>query len=483
MPGLSFHSWQVVHNANMKVEDNPSENSNHWRNDDSSWHMWLVNTTRFRLANLTRPNRVLRRFLAVVGLISSTLSLALADELERTIEQSVSTVSPSVLEVCPSGEEVRQARGAGFFIDAAAGLIVTSFHVVRRSKEVMVRLVNADEWLPAQIIDYDADVDLALLRLQSSLDHRKVSTLQLKTDNAVNLGQFVLAYGSPGGLGHSVSLGIVSSLSRMLVGSRNPGPYIQIDAHLAAGSSGGPVTDVHGNLLGIVNLGSANGAAAFVLPVSRIIQFVGNSAERVAAGKLEPGYAGFVLQRLDPNIRSFFGAPGEAGVVVAGVWPNSAAADVGLEIGDILLSVGSLNLNLSDFGDIDILEAHIERLGVLPQEIRFLRYGKERKSSIKMRSEPPCSEIRQRGNEEILGLIEPGTCIAGFLQTGWLVLQDPKEIYPTLEQGDFIVGSVKNARLEIGDSRQGNGGLNAGLYQVIRSGRPLLVHVAPAHVS
>jgi S1-C subfamily serine protease len=467
----------------MEVESIPPETSDHGRRDKNNWQELLPNAMRARIANLKFPSLVLPALLVVIGLISTAMSTALADELEIRIEQTVATVSPAVLEICPSGEESRQARGAGFFIDAAAGLIVTSFHVVRRSNEVMVRLVNADEWLPAQIVDFDADVDLALLRLQSSLIDQRVSSLQLKTDHAVRLGQFVIAYGSPGGLGHSVSLGIVSSLSRMLVGSRNHGPYIQIDAHLAAGSSGGPVTDVHGNLLGIVNLGSANGAAAFVLPVSRIVQFVRNSTERVAAGKLETGYAGFVLQRLDPNIRTFFGAPGETGVVVAGVWPNSAAADVGLEIGDILLSVGPLNLNLSDFGDVDILEAHIERLGVLPQEIRFLRDGKERKSIIKMRSEPPCSEIKQRRNEAILGLIEPGTCIAGLLQTGWLVLRDPKEVYPTLEQGDFVVGPVKNARREIGDSPQGNGGLNAGLYQIIRSGRPILVQVASAHVS
>jgi serine protease Do len=229
-----------------------------------------------------------------------------------------------------------EALGSGFLIDAN-GTIVTNNHVVKDARTLTVTLSDGTQ-LPAKVIGTDPRTDLAVLRVHA--DH-KLPFIQLGDSAKVRPGEWVLAIGSPFGLGGSVTAGIVSSTGRDI----GEGPYdnfIQVDAPINRGNSGGPLFTQDGRVVGVNTaiLSPSGGSVGigFAIPSDMVRQVV---AELEKDGHITRGYLGVETQTVSEEMRKALRLPSEksAGALVASVEPDSPASKAGLQPGDVIVSV------------------------------------------------------------------------------------------------------------------------------------------------
>ena len=231
-----------------------------------------------------------------------------------------------------------EARGSGFII-ASDGTIVTNNHVVDHAKSVSVTLDDGTV-LPARIIGRDPRTDVAVLRVNAG---HPLPAIQLGDSADVEPGQWVVAMGNPFGLGGTVTAGIVSARGRDI----GAGPYddfIQIDAPINHGNSGGPLFTQDGKVIGInTAIYSPTGGSVgigFAIP-SNTVRGVVTQLE--ASGHVTRGYIGVAAQKLTPDMASAMGisarAPDTAGALIASVVSDGPAAEAGLQPGDVITSV------------------------------------------------------------------------------------------------------------------------------------------------
>ncbi len=234
----------------------------------------------------------------------------------------------------PAGA-VRQARGSGFIIDPT-GVIVTNNHVVKDADTVSVTLTDGTE-LPAKVVGRDARTDLAVIKVQAG---HPLPSLTLGDSDQVRPGQWVLAVGNPFGLGGTVTAGIVSARGRDI----GAGPYdafLQVDAAINQGNSGGPLFTQDGRVVGVNTaiLSPSGGSIGigFAIPSSLVKDVVGQLR---TAGHVTRGFLGVETQPVTAGIAPGLGLAQDAkGALVAAVSPDSPAAKGGLKPGDVLQSV------------------------------------------------------------------------------------------------------------------------------------------------
>jgi serine protease Do len=231
-------------------------------------------------------------------------------------------------------DSVSGALGSGFII-RADGLIVTNRHVIVGARNVRVRLSDARE-LPAKIVGADAVTDIALLKISAG----NLPALRLGTSQAVSVGDAVIAIGNPFGLGQSVSAGIISARARVL----EDDPYIdflQTDAAINHGNSGGPLLSIDGTVIGVTSaIFSPSGGSVglgFAIPAETVASVVG---ELEAHGRVERGYLGISGQELTPLLAKALGMKTANGVLVASIDAEGPAVGA-LWVGDVLLSIGA----------------------------------------------------------------------------------------------------------------------------------------------
>ena len=232
-----------------------------------------------------------------------------------------------------------EARGSGFIIDAN-GTIVTNNHVVEHAKSVSVTLDDGTE-LPARIVGRDPRTDVAVLRVDAG---HPLPAITLGSSADVEPGQWVVAMGNPFGLGGTVTAGIVSARGRDI----GAGPYddfIQIDAPINHGNSGGPLFTQDGKVIGInTAIYSPTGGSigiGFAIPSDTVRGVV---VQLEASGHVTRGYIGVAAQTLTPDMASAMGLdgqhqPGAAGALIASVVSDGPAAAAGLQAGDVITSV------------------------------------------------------------------------------------------------------------------------------------------------
>ncbi len=223
--------------------------------------------------------------------------------------------------------------GSGFIIDPT-GYVVTNNHVVDGGKDVTVRL-DDDSVYPAKVVGTDRQTDLALLKIEAK---RPLPTVQFGDSDKAEVGDWVMAVGNPFGLGGTVTAGIVSARGRNI----DAGPYddfLQIDASINQGNSGGPLFNMDGAVIGVNSaIYSPNGGSVgigFAIP-SNIVKSV--IAQLKENGKVERGWLGVEIQKVTPEIAGAVGLKEAQGAMVTGVTPDSPAAQAGLKQGDVLLS-------------------------------------------------------------------------------------------------------------------------------------------------
>jgi serine protease Do len=264
------------------------------------------------------------------------------------------------------------ALGSGFVI-RADGLIVTNRHVIAGARAIRVRLSDARE-LPATVVGADAVTDIALLKISAG----HLPALRLGSSEAVSVGDAVIAIGNPFGLGQSVSAGIISARARTL----EEDPYIdflQTDAAINRGNSGGPLLSVDGTVIGVTSaIFSPSGGSVglgFAIPAETVAGVIG---QLEAHGRVERGYLGISAQPMTPLLAKALGMRTPAGVLVTAVEAQGPAAGA-LWVGDVVLTIGGSGVTFKNFGKIT---ARLKPKALVVASV--LRSGKQQSVALTM---------------------------------------------------------------------------------------------------
>jgi serine protease Do len=233
-----------------------------------------------------------------------------------------------------------EAMGSGFIIDAS-GYIVTNNHVVEEGNKISVKLPSGREYT-AKLVGADKDTDVALLKIDGVTD---LPTVAFGDDRRLRVGDWVVAVGNPFGLGGTVTAGIVSSIGRD-IGNGPYTDYIQLDAPINQGNSGGPTFDLTGRVIGMnTAIFSPSGGSVgigFAIPASTVKAIVDQLR---ASGAVARGWLGVQIQSLTPDMAASLGAGTEKGAIVASVVDSSPAEKAGFHQGDVILTLNGTNID------------------------------------------------------------------------------------------------------------------------------------------
>lgn len=233
--------------------------------------------------------------------------------------------------------------GSGFIFEET-GFIVTNSHVIEDASKIFVRLADGSEFV-ARIVGADDETDLAVIKIDAG---RALPTLRFANSDSARVGDWVLAFGSPFGLAKTVTAGIISETKRETpFGTARPFQrFIQTDAAINRGNSGGPLVDLNGEVIGVnsqiaTTSGESNGIG-FALPANEASRVARQLAE---SGKVRRGYLGVGLESVRAEFAAVYCLPDAAGAVVTSVTDKkSAAAVAGLEPGDVILELGGAKI-------------------------------------------------------------------------------------------------------------------------------------------
>src|SRR5271155_2118732 len=229
------------------------------------------------------------------------------------------------------GNQQMHAQGSGFLV-SGDGLILTNAHVVDGAKEVTVKLSDHREF-KAKVLGADKSSDIAVLKIEG----HDLQAVTLGNSDQLAVGDYVLAIGQPFGLEETATAGIVSAKGRSLPGDGYV-PFIQTDAAVNPGNSGGPLFDAAGSVVGInaqiySNSGGFQGVS-FAIPINLAVQV---KDQIVKTGKVAHARLGVEVQTLNQSLADSFKLKAPNGALVAKVVPDSAAAQAGVKVGDVIL--------------------------------------------------------------------------------------------------------------------------------------------------
>lgn len=271
----------------------------------------------------------------------------------------------------PQRDFKQRSLGSGFIIDTA-GYIVTNNHVIEDADEITVKLSNEKEY-KAAVIGRDANTDLALIKI----DAKDLSALKVGDSEALEVGSWVVAIGSPFGLEQTVTAGIVSAKGR-IIGSGPYDDFIQTDASINPGNSGGPLLNLNGEVVGINTAIVARGQGiGFAIPIDMAADIIA----QLKTGKgVTRGWLGVGIQNLTPEMKKYYELGENTGVMVSQVFEDDPADKAGIKVGDIILKVDGKEIKTSRQ-----LSRMIAGLSVGQKtKISLLRDGREITRSVKL---------------------------------------------------------------------------------------------------
>jgi serine protease Do len=232
----------------------------------------------------------------------------------------------------PERDAPSQGVGSGFIV-TPDGMILTNAHVVDGATEVMVKLADKREF-KAKVLGTDAKTDVAVIKI----DATGLPAVKFGDTSKLRVGEWVAAIGSPFGLEHTVTAGIVSAKSRNLPDERLV-PFIQTDVAVNPGNSGGPLFNMDGEVVGINSqIFSTSGGymgLSFAIPIDLALKV---RDQLVAHGKVTRGRIGVVVQPMTAPLAESFGLGSARGALVSNVEPNAPAAKAGLQTGDVIIA-------------------------------------------------------------------------------------------------------------------------------------------------
>jgi Do/DeqQ family serine protease len=371
----------------------------------------------------------------------------------------------------PDRQRESQSLGSGVIVDAERGIVLTNHHVVEQADAIRVTLHDGRR-LDAQLVGSDPETDIAVLKVSADA----LTDLPLADSDALLVGDFVVAIGSPFGLAQTVTSGIVSALGRTGLGIEGYESFIQTDASINPGNSGGPLVNLRGELIGINTAilapGGGNVGIGFAIPVNMVRAVVDQITTH---GAVRRGRFGVAVQDLTPELAGALGIEVFRGAVISTVDPDSAAERAGLRPGDVVVAVdGRPVSNAADLRTrIGLLRAGSEL------EVELLRKGKTRQLRAKV-DDPyadfiPGEQISPALDGALIGEVtrRERRRQAQFVAVGPLRPESPAWL-SGLREGDLIlsanrvaVGSLRELKRALGKA--------GGLYslQLIRDGQVL----------
>lgn len=231
-------------------------------------------------------------------------------------------------------QEIREGSlGTGFFIDSS-GLILTNYHIIapgnRPAEEILVRTSDRREF-PARVIGKDAKTDIAILRIEGA---GPFTSVVLGDSDQLDIGEWVVALGNAFGLEETVTVGVVSGIGRAL-GAGPYDSYIQTDAAINAGNSGGPLFNIRGEVIGVnAAVGASAQGIGFAIPINMVRKIL-SALEK--EGKVTRGWLGVMIQQLTTDLAKAFKLSDDQGALVSEVMKESPAEQGGIVRGDVIV--------------------------------------------------------------------------------------------------------------------------------------------------
>jgi S1-C subfamily serine protease len=259
------------------------------------------------------------------------------DALQTRIIRVGKAITPAVVQVeavVRMNNRRNVVTGSGFLVEPD-GIALTNHHVVDRAEKVTIRIPGRAGRYIAEVVGTDKQTDLAVLRIHPREEGERFPVAPPGDSDTLAVGEWVIAIGNPYGLDGTVSLGIVSAKGRDLEAENLLNDFIQTDAMIDHGSSGGPLVNLRGEVVGINSRGQGRGIG-FTIPINTAKRVMG---DLLGQGEIARGYLGIVIQPLDRELALYWGIPQIEGVVVNGVVNGSPAEKSGLRVGDILTQI------------------------------------------------------------------------------------------------------------------------------------------------
>lgn len=347
------------------------------------------------------------------------------------------------------GSRAFRGEGSGVIINAEKGYVVTNNHVIDSAEKITVKLEDGREF-KAKLMGADPLSDVALIQIEKP---QNLTEIKIADSDKLRVGDFTVAIGNPFGLGQTVTSGIVSALGRS-TGNSDEGyeSYIQTDAAVNRGNSGGPLINLNGELIGIntaiISPSGGNAGIAFAIPsnmannlVQQIIEF----------GEVKRGLLGIKGGELNADLAKAFNVNAQQGAFISEVMNDSAAAKAGLKAGDVI--VGLNGQKIRSFAE---LRAKVATTGAGKEiEVTYLRDGKENRAKVTLQSD---EQTKTTANSLLPTL--KGAEFSNYNEKGIKGVEISKvEKDSVAEQrgfrkGDVIVGVNRRAVENIGDLRK-----------------------------
>ena len=247
-------------------------------------------------------------------------------------------------------ERINQSLGSGVIVNAQQGLILTNHHVIEGADKVSVTLSDG-RTMQAEFVGSDPDTDIALMRIPVPKD-APLTAIPLADSSRLQVGDFVVAVGNPFGIGQTVTSGIVSAVGRSGLQGLGYQNFIQTDASINPGNSGGALVNLDGQLVGI-NTASFNPRGSMAGNIGLGFAIPSNLAgdvmrQLVSTGEVHRGSLGIDTQDVDARIAGGLGLDDARGAVVTRVYPGSAAAAAGVQVGDVILAANGQRIDDRD---------------------------------------------------------------------------------------------------------------------------------------
>ncbi|MFB5747085.1 serine endoprotease DegP [Cedecea sp. S5-13] len=347
-----------------------------------------------------------------------------------------------------SQQQKFMALGSGVIIDAAKGYVVTNNHVVDNASVIKVQLSDGRKF-DAKVVGKDPRSDIALIQLQ---DPKNLTAIKIADSDALRVGDYTVAIGNPYGLGETVTSGIVSALGRSGLNVENYENFIQTDAAINRGNSGGALVNLNGELIGINTAilapDGGNIGIGFAIPSNMVKNL---TAQMVQYGQVRRGELGILGTELNSELAKAMKVDAQRGAFVSQVMPNSSAAKAGIKAGDVITSLN--NKPISSFA---ALRAEVGSMPVGSKiSLGLLRDGKPVTVSLELQQSTQNqvdaatiftgidgAEMSNRGGKDQKGVqvtsVKPNTPAARI----------------GLKKGDIIVGVNQQAVNNIAELRK-----------------------------
>ena len=394
-----------------------------------------------------------------------------ADDEKPTLAPMLEDVTPAVVNISVKGKrEVRQrvpdalrfffgpnapservqerpfrGLGSGVIIDADKGYVVTNNHVIDDASEIVVTLKNGREY-DAKLVGRDEQSDIALLQIEDAED---LTDIEIGKSSELRVGDFVVAIGNPFGLGQTVTSGIVSALSRANLGIEELENFIQTDAAINSGNSGGALVTLDGKLIGIntaiLGPNGGNIGIGFAIPADMMRNLV---QQLIEFGEVRRGVLGVRGNDLNSDFADALDISVSEGAFVAEVVPESAADKAGIQSGDVIVSV-----NGDEIASFQELGALISTLGSGTKvDLELIRDGERQDVQVTLDAQDT-----ETSAQSIHPALEGATLEADGSNDG-IRITEVETGSPAarigLEKGDIIKGANRQPISNLGDLRE-----------------------------